>query len=181
MKKPGLVFVFLILLVFPSFSQAKNVITIDINPELAAVFFNSSGVKGLGFGLGYERVLIKNVSVGADVKSIFLTYPAYDARFSSIHIALHGRYYAFSAPGKLFFDFGLGGMYHRSPFQKSFMLSFGAAIGWKFIIKGHFVIEPYIGWTVFSGDKFLAPWSITALTEILIPGFCIGIPIGWSF
>ena len=179
--KNWLVFPILVLLAVPSYSQAKNAVTVDINPELAAVYFNLSGVRGFGFGLGYERVWTDNFSAGVDGKYVYLSYPSYDARFYSLHIALYGRYYLYSAPEKLFFEFGLGGMWHSSPYQKSFMLSLVSAIGWKFIFKGHFAVEPYIGWAVFSGDKYLAPWSINALTELLIPGFYIGIPIGWVF
>ncbi|MCL2720244.1 MAG: hypothetical protein FWD47_02770 [Treponema sp.] len=165
----------------------KNFISVDFGPLITSftiINISSQYEKNntaFGFGVNYERLLTTAFSIGGDIKYTFMNFPLYDAGFNSLNITIHGRYYLFSLPKGLFFDYNLGGLWHHSPYQSNFMLSIGSALGYRFNIKSRFFAEVYIGWAVYSGDKYLAPWSLMSLSELIIPGLYISLPLGFSF
>lgn len=169
----------------PLFSQnpgasVKNIITVDINPELTAIFFNVSRVKGFGLGAGYERVLTDHVSLKAGFSTVYLSL--YDVNFLTMDFRLSGRFYLLgTAPAGWFVEAAAALLRYSSPYEQGFMGSLGMAAGWKLIIAGHFSLEPYLGLNIYTGDKFLMPFTMTAVSELIMPGFILGMNIGWSF
>ncbi|MCL2180473.1 MAG: hypothetical protein FWB83_05030 [Treponema sp.] len=192
MKIGVITFISAVFLINMSYAQTanefihRNSITVDFGPTITSAFI--AGISAqyeeaafFGLGVNYERFFSTYYSVGGDIRFSYMNFPVSDAVFFSFHAVLYGRYYFLSGSEKLFININLGGMQHNSPFQYSFMFSIGSAIGWRFLIQNHFIIELSMGWTVFTGDKYLAPWSMMSLSEILIPGLYFSIPIGLAF
>ena len=168
----------------PLFAQdrpaVKNTITVDINPELTAIYFNVSAVNGFGLGAGYERVLTRHVSLKVGFSAVYLSL--YEVDFFTMDFRLSGRFYPLgTAPARWFVEAGAALLRYSSPYERGFMGSLGMAAGWKSIIAGHFSLEPFVGINVYTGDKFLMPFTMTAVSELIMPGFILGMNIGWSF
>jgi hypothetical protein len=152
-------------------------IFIDLNPELVSLSFLQIGVSGFGLEIGYERIVAGGFSLLGDIKTVQLSMS--DTRFSVWDISISGRYYLFKK--KIFTNMRLGTLLYQSPYYEGWMLNIGIDVGWKFTIKSHLILEPYFGCNVYSDDKFIMPFTVTSLSEFVIPGFITGMRIGLGF
>ncbi|MDR2553262.1 MAG: hypothetical protein LBD31_08875 [Treponema sp.] len=156
----------------------KNSVTLDLNPEIVALYFSKIDVDGFGLGLNYERMLNGHFSLAADIRTMYLDLSGMD--FHVWEAGLNGRFYP--AEWGIFFVNGrLGLLWYRSPYYKGWMLNLGLECGWKFILKSRFVAEPFIGTRASSDDQFIMPFTITDWSALVIPGFIVGVRIGAAF
>ncbi|MDR2552593.1 MAG: hypothetical protein LBD31_05450 [Treponema sp.] len=162
----------------PGPASLKNIILVDLNPELVALYFSKIDASGFGLELSYERMINSHFSLAGDIKTLYLTMSGMN--FHIWEAGLNCRYYP-AEEGMFFINGRLSPSWYQTPYHKGWMLSLGLDLGWKFIVKTHLVLEPYVGAHASSDDKFIMPFTITALSGHWIPGFVIGIRIGAGF
>jgi len=158
--------------------ENKNAILTDLNPMLTALTYLQIDVKGFGLEFAYERAINDHFSLVGDTKTLQLFLS--DMHFSVWDFGLSGRYYP--VKNEYFFTNSRTGIsLYRTSLYQGWMLNIGLEAGWKLIIKSNFVLEPYIGCHVSSDDKFIMPFTITALSGLIIPGLAVGMRFGVGF
>jgi hypothetical protein len=194
------------------FSKPLNSVKVDFGPLLVPVIFgiNSSNlgsksngqsdVNGFGLKLEYERTVLSFMSIGANAS--FVTIKG--AFFSSGSTDLFGyeaAVYSHFYPGrrKIFFlcmELGYSSVVNNAgPELNDFLygssFTVDCKVGWKILIKKHFIIEPYAGLGLGFGDNIsLASSSklwggiFSHLYEPNAPATLrldSGIAFGWAF
>jgi hypothetical protein len=164
--------------------DASNALYIDVSYLVAAV---QAGGRGFGLGFGYERaitplfaLLVGGGGMGVKLESDwgdFLNYVGVDGY-------LHGRIYPFrSAIGKFYLDAGAGYTYISMEYlgekAQSHIGTVGGQIGFKFIFKWHFLIEPFFGYDYSFGTLHI-PSSLT-MDHPTRGGFRYGLLVGAAF
>jgi hypothetical protein len=188
-----------------------NEIKVDIGPLFMPLFLKDflkpiyAEAAGFGMKAGYERMLFDSVSLGAEFSFIAASVEAetFQANASSIDAGIHLRFY----PWKKFFyiqgGFGIVSfafdlesyLFDLDDFRDKIDPYVGVAgvfdlgIGWRWIIKGHFIIDAtiiaglYMGKAISTATLFkAASGGIPTLTGHDFPlRFDAGIALGWAF
>jgi hypothetical protein len=94
---------------------------------------------------------------------------------------LYGRYAVWTNRGIFVISAKLGALIYNSPYYQGGSFVTGLEMGWRYRIGGHFVVEPYLGCDVCADDRYLMPFTVSSLTELLIPGFNAGVRLGIGF
>jgi hypothetical protein len=154
----------------------KNAITLDIVPLVKgfAVWDKTQKTYPWGFALSYERRLVKMFSLLG--RFGLYSGKALDCNFLFWELDAHTRFYPSGmALERLFIDASLGVNNMRCkdmPYTEFFGVKFSLGLGWKFILKRHFVIEPLLAYVI---AKSAAAMQFTPV------GWQVGFNIGGAF
>jgi hypothetical protein len=149
----------------PVLVSVSNALYIDISYLVAAI---QAGGKGFGLGLGYERAItpLFAILVGGGGMGVKLESSGGDIlNYAGVDGYLHGRIYPMkSAIGKFYLDAGAGYSYISMDYlgekAQSHIGTVGGQIGFKFIFKWHFLIEPFFGYD-YSFGTLHTPSALT--------------------
>lgn len=75
----------------------------------------------------------------------------------------------------------MGALLYTSPYYEGGTFTVGIELGLRRRIGARFMIEPYILCAVFADDRYLMPFTMETLTELLLPGFKAGVRFGVVF
>ncbi|MDR3173334.1 MAG: autotransporter outer membrane beta-barrel domain-containing protein [Treponema sp.] len=159
--------------------EPRNTIFTDLNAPLLALVYFPAGIKGFGLELGYERLLPRHFAGMASVRYLRLSLAG--TLFQAWDIGLYGRYRVWAGRGVFVSSAKLGALLYDSPYYRGGSFLAGLEISWKYRPGGRFVLEPYLGCNVCADDRYLMPFTVFSLTEILIPGFSAGVRLGIGF
>jgi hypothetical protein len=158
----------------------KNGVFVDPNPGIIALLYLPADIKGFGIEGGYERDLGRNFGAMASAKYLRLFID--DSVFRLWDIGVHARYALWENDKNAFFtSVKIGALLYDSPYFSGGTFLTGLEISWRKILRGHFLIEPYINVSVCADDRHLMPFTAFAVTELFIPGFNAGARLGFAF
>jgi hypothetical protein len=158
--------------------ERRNIFFTDLNLPLLALIYYPTGIEGFGLELGYERLLPRRFSGMANVKYLRLSLAG--TLFQVWNLGLHGRYAIRTGRSAFVASAKLGALLYDSPYYRGGSFVTGLEISWRRRLGG-FVAEPYLGCDVCADDRYLMPFAVSALTELLIPGFSAGVRLGIGF
>jgi hypothetical protein len=149
----------------PVLVSVSNALYIDMSYLVAAL---RAGGRGFGLGLGYERALtpLFALLVGGGGMGVKLESRSGNIlNYTGVDAYLHGRIYPMkSALGKLYLDAGAGYSYISMEYlgesARSHIGTVGGQVGFKFIFKWHFLIEPFVGYDYSFGTLY-TPSALT--------------------
>jgi hypothetical protein len=150
-----------------------------LNAPLLALVYFPTGIEGFGLELGYERLLPRGFAGMASVK--YLHFSSAGALFQVWNCGLYGRYFIQAGRSAFVASAKLGALLYDSPYYRGGSFVMGLELGFRSRPGGFFVVEPYIGCDVCADDRYLMPFTVSVLTEILIPGFSAGVRLGIGF
>ena len=145
----------LIFLIIWSGATSTNIYGQDITQKTQTVYFPSfyhlihdPGTTSLG--IGYEHMIANSFAVGGE----FFVLTNFSDNVSLYFIGNFKYYPIKTKVGNMYADIGLGYRQNR-PRDDVFHSFIGLAhIGWKFIFKNGFVIEPGIGIGFYGNEKY---------------------------
>jgi hypothetical protein len=151
-----------------------------LNPPIIAWFYLPLELRGFGLEGGYTRDLPQGFALMGDVS--FLSLSQWDADFRTWDMALYGRYAITETRAAAFFvSVKTGALLYTSPYYRGATFVSGIELSMRRRIGGHFMVEPYAAYNVCADDRHLMPFTMGALTELLIPGFKLGARFGAIF
>ncbi|MDR1216174.1 MAG: hypothetical protein LBK25_05800 [Treponema sp.] len=160
--------------------QKGNTIFLDLNPSLLALFYLPLDIEGFGIEFGYLRDLPRGFALMGDIA--FLSLSQWGADFSVWDLSLCGRYTMVEKGAVAFFSaLKMGALLYTSPYYEGGTFTVGIELGLRRRIGARFMIEPYILCAVFADDRYLMPFTMETLTELLLPGFKAGVRFGVVF
>jgi hypothetical protein len=160
--------------------EPQNAVFTDLNAQLLALLYLPTGIKGYGLELDYERLLVPRFALMAGVKYLHFSLSGY--LFQVWNISLHGRYMIWKTDRNAFItSMKIGALIYDSPYFQGSTFMTGLEISWRRRFGRYFVMEPYLGCDVSADDRYLMPFTMSALTELLIPGFSAGARLGINF
>ena len=121
-------------------------------------------VHGTSLGIGYEHMLVDFFAIGGE----FFVYTNFND-YVFLNFIGNLKYYPIKTQiGNMYVDVGFGYRQNRTG-DAIFHGSLGVAhIGWKFILKNVFVIEPGFGIGFYGDEKYK-------------PDFISRLSLGWAF
>ncbi|MDR0597775.1 MAG: hypothetical protein LBG14_04645 [Treponema sp.] len=176
---------FLLLCCFPPLGKAqnreepRNTIFTDLNAPLLALVYFPTGIEGFGLELGYERLLPRGFAGMVSIK--YLHFSLTGALFEVWDMGLYGRYTLWTGRTSFITSAKLGALLYDSPYYQGGSFLMGLEISWRHRPGWHFMVEPYFGCDVCADDRHLMPFTVSGLTELLIPGFSAGVRLGLGF
>ncbi|MDR1307371.1 MAG: hypothetical protein LBK74_07335 [Treponema sp.] len=160
--------------------EQRNAVFTDLNPPLLALLYFPTGIKGYGLEMDYERLLFPRFASMVSVK--YLHFSLSGALFQVWNLGFLGRYMVWKTDKNAFItSLKLGAMFYDSPYYRGGTFMTGLEISWRRRFGRHFVMEPYLGCDVCADDRYLMPFTVSVLTELLIPGFIAGVRFGIGF
>ncbi|MDR2211520.1 MAG: hypothetical protein LBO65_08690 [Spirochaetaceae bacterium] len=162
------------------FKEQRNVVFTDLNAPMLALFYLPTGIEGYGLELGYERILPGDRFSGM-VSVKYLHFSLTGALFEVWNIGLYGRYLIPTERSILVTSVKLGALIYDSPYYGGSTFLMGLEISWKHRPGRHFMLEPYIGCDVSADDRYIIPFTVSALTEFMTPGLNAGLRLGIGF
>ena len=158
--------------------EPRNILFTDLNVPLLALVYYPTGIEGFGLELGYERLLPLRFSGMANIKYLQLSLAG--ALFRIWHLGLYGRYAVWTGRSAFITSVKLGALLYDSAYYRGGSFVTGLEISWRRRFGG-FVVEPYLGCDVCADDRYLMPFAVSALPELLIPGLSAGVRLGIGF
>jgi hypothetical protein len=160
-----------------SAQERQNAVFVDLGYPLAGLILG-----GFGIGGGYERALLPQVSVRANVGYLGFSVSDYD--FTGFDISAGARFYPLrTAVSKLYIEGALGyspiSVTYKSEEASTNLFTVAGVVGWKAVFGVGFFLEPYIGYRYGIGELNL-PSGLNSISYSAT-GLSYGIGLGWAF
>ena len=158
--------------------ESRNIIFTDLNTPLLALAYYPAGIEGFGLELGYERLLPRGFAGMVNAKYLHLSLAG--ALFQVWDLGLYGRYAVWTGRSAFIVSVKLGALLYDSAYYQGGSFVTGLELSWRHR-PCRYVVEPYFGCDVCADDRYLMPFTVSALTELLIPGCSAGVRLGIGF